>query len=89
MSTKFTNPMKRNIRLETVDDVLEFCQIAQKTNGEIEIHSGRYIVDGKSLLGVFSVNHDKELTVALFNDDDEEVGTFLLRIKKWMVNNDN
>lgn len=60
---------KKKIRLDTVDKVKEFVNTAVKFPGEIELHSGRHIVDGKSIMGIFSLDTASPVTVVW----DEEI----------------
>jgi len=44
------------IKLESINDVKEFVNAAVACPCEIYLISGRYIVDGKSIMGVFSLD---------------------------------
>jgi len=44
------------IKLECINDVKEFVNAAVTCPCEIYLISGRYIVDGKSIMGVFSLD---------------------------------
>lgn len=44
------------IKLETINDVKDFVNTAVSCPCEIYLFSGRYIVDGKSIMGVFSLD---------------------------------
>ena len=45
-----------NIKLNLVSDVYAFIAAAQKHPSEVILSQGNYIVDGKSILGVFALN---------------------------------
>lgn len=83
--SRYTIPVKRKIKLTTIDDINSFNSVCTKINSDVDIVTGRYIINGKSLLGLCSLDLTKVLEVLLYSDDDEEIGTFLLRIGKWMV----
>ena len=57
-----------NIRL-TQNDVPAFVKAATACDFEVEVFYGRYIVDAKSLLGVFSLDLRQVLTVRLHGSD--------------------
>ncbi len=57
------------INLEMSSSVKEFVNITQSYDYEIVIKSGRFVVDAKSILGLFSLDTSKPLTVEIFNDD--------------------
>lgn len=55
-----------NIKISTVEDVKRFVSIAQKQDCDIDIQSGtRYIVDAKSIMGLFSLNLAKEVVLVV------------------------
>ena len=43
--------------------VNEFVKITNKYESDIDIHSGRFIVDGKSLMALYSLDLSRELEV--------------------------
>ena len=45
-----------NIRLSTIADVRDFVNIVSKSDVDIDLKSGRYVVDGKSIMGIFSLD---------------------------------
>ena len=57
------------IKLDSVEKVKEFVNSVQSCEGEIDLISGRYEVDGKSLLGVFSLDLTKPILVRVQKDD--------------------
>ena len=48
-----------SINLNNISDVQDFVGICQKIDGDVLVSSGRYTVNGKSLLGLFSLNLTK------------------------------
>lgn len=45
------------IRINTIDNVKDFVSICSKyQDSDINVKQGRYIVNGKSILGIFSLN---------------------------------
>lgn len=59
-----------NIRL-TLNDVPALVKAASACDFEVEILNGRYIVDAKSVLGVFSLDLRQILTVRLHGSNPE------------------
>lgn len=67
--------MKGLIFLGTIDRVKSFVTLASKFEGNIDIISGRYTIDGKSIMGLFSLDLSKEVTIVLHGDSkDAETG---------------
>ena len=58
-----------NISLNLTERVKEFVDITQSYDYEILLKSGKYVVDAKSILGIFSLDHTKPLTVEIYSDD--------------------
>lgn len=52
------------IRLQEAEEVKEFVREASKCNFDIDIWYNRVVVDAKSILGVFSLDLTKELSVS-------------------------
>lgn len=44
------------VKLNAITDVQNFSRLASNLYGEVDIVSGKYVVDGKSLLGLFSLD---------------------------------
>ncbi len=63
------------IKLETIEDVKEFVSIMVQFNGYFDLASGRYIVDAKSVMGIFSMDLSKalELRILETNEQKEEI----------------
>ncbi len=61
-----------NIRLVTISDIRDFVNIAAKYDFDIDLKSGRYVVDAKSIMGIFSLDLMKpiELTAEIENADE-------------------
>ena len=57
------------ISLEMAQKVKEFVAITQESECEILLESGKYVVDAKSILGIFSLDLSKPLTVEIYSDD--------------------
>ncbi len=53
------------IRMNTIDDVKHFVTEANAQVSDIDVVSGRYLVDAKSLLGLFSLDLTKPVDVVV------------------------
>ena len=75
--------MKREkIMLKTISDVKAFVNSVAKYDFDVDLLSGRYAVDAKSIMGIFSLDLSKELTLNIHSDDCAD---FLDAIKKYIV----
>lgn len=53
------------IKLSTANDVKEFVSVAMRCPYQIDVKRGRYIVDGKSIMGLFSLNLSEPLSILI------------------------
>jgi len=58
-----------NILLTSVDDVKKFVNFASEFDFDIELVSGRYVVDAKSIMGIFSLDLDKPVMMKAYTED--------------------
>lgn len=64
--------MKMRILIDDVKKVKEFNNLTLKFPCEIDVISSRYVVDAKSLMGLFSLDLSKPVEVG-FNDEYEDL----------------
>lgn len=77
------------IKLNTISDVNNFSSACTKYyEGNIDVKQGRQIVDGKSILGIFSLNLMEPLDVDITTDNKYTEHDFYNFIKKWSVKNE-
>jgi phosphotransferase system HPr-like phosphotransfer protein len=58
------------ITLNTIDKVKKFVNVTNKLDGEFDIVSDRYVIDAKSIMGIFSLDLSKPLTLKLHGGGD-------------------
>lgn len=54
--------LRERIRLTSVEDVKEYIHMAETLKRDCNLLAGSYIVDGKSIMGIFSLDLSKILT---------------------------
>ena len=69
------------IMLNTVTDVKTFVNVVSKYDFDVDLVSGRYVIDGKSIMGIFSLDLSKPIRVEVRSDDAsaffEEIKPFI------------
>ena len=60
---------KTTVFLQAINDVKEFVNIVMKYDFDIDLVSGRYAVDAKSIMGIFSLDLSKPLSLLAYTDD--------------------
>jgi len=71
-----------NIQLKSINDVKDFVNISNKYDFDIDLTSGRYIVDAKSIMGIFSLDLSKAIKVEAHSDNS---GAFYGEVKGFEV----
>ena len=75
--------VSKKVKLNTQLDVIKFTQVASKCKGRVDCLEDNRNIDGKSILGVLSMDLSKPITVVL-HETYEEV-EILKVIKEWEV----
>ena len=71
------------VKLETSTDPKEFVWVTSKCKGEVECIGNTRTVDGKSILGILSLNLPEPIVVVFHNVYGNE--DFLEEVKRWVV----
>lgn len=71
------------IMLPTINDVKNFVSAVSMCDYDVDLLSGRYAVDAKSIMGIFSLDLSKPIKLEAHTDDASE---FFEQIKQFMVN---
>ena len=69
--------IEQKVFLETLDDVKSFVAIAASKPYDIELLSGKYIINAKSVMGVLSLDLTHPLTMIANTETDEEILTLI------------
>ena len=56
------------IKLNEINDVYTLVNTLVAYDGDVDLESGRYKVDGKSLLGIFSLDLRQPITMTIHNE---------------------
>ena len=55
--------IKKYIKINTMTDIKAYLAQAQKVKGDITIKKGKYVIDGKSIMGIFTLDTSTGFTV--------------------------
>ncbi len=68
------------IKLDSIDRVKEFVRIITAFDNDFDLRSGRYTVDAKSILGIFSLDLSRPIELDIYGKDnlDEVVAALKL-----------
>ena len=65
--------------------IKNFVNIINKYPFEMDLHSGRYLVDAKSILGIFSLDLSTPIELEIHSDNEEEINNLLEEIKNFIA----
>ena len=71
-----------NIMLHSIVKVKTFVNIVAKCDYDVDLTSGRYVVDAKSIMGIFSLDLSKPIKVDVYGDDSSD---FEAEVKDFIV----
>ena len=57
------------IRLSLVENVNKFVNIVSRYPFEMDLRAGRHVVDAKSILGIFSLDLSRPITLDIYSDE--------------------
>lgn len=57
------------ISLNSIDKVKSFVNEVSKFNTDFDLVSGRYVIDAKSIMGIFSLDLSKPIDLNIHDDD--------------------
>lgn len=55
--------------LHIINNISKFIQLASQLPGKVTVKSGRHVVDGKSIMGIYSLNLSEPVIVDIEDDD--------------------
>ena len=70
------------IKLSSIQDVREFVETVTRYEMEIDLCSGRYVVDAKSIMGIFSLDLMNNISLTAHTDNADKLFNDL---KKFIV----
>lgn len=71
------------ISLNSIDKVKSFCNDIAKFDAEFDLVSGRYVIDAKSIMGIFSLDLSKPIDLNIHAD--ENLDTILSVLAPYIV----
>ena len=71
------------INLGSIDKVKSFVNDITKFDSDFDLVSGRYVIDAKSIMGIFSLDLSKHINLNIHGDEDN--AEIMEVIKKYEV----
>ena len=74
-----------SISLNSIDKVKSFVNDLQKFDVDFDLVSGRYVIDAKSIMGIFSLDLSKPIDLNIHSESDEETNAILSVLNQYVV----
>ena len=71
-----------HISLNSIDKVKAFVNEITKFDNDFDLVSGRYVIDAKSIMGIFSLDLSKPIKVEVHSDDCDK---FMEELDKFII----
>ena len=71
------------ITLNSIDKVKNFVNDITRFRSDFDLVSGRYVIDAKSIMGIFSLDLSRPIMLNIHNED--EIDTILDVLKPYIV----
>ena len=65
--------VRRKVKLEEISEIQEFNRICFQFDCDMDLVGGKYYVDAKSIMGIFSLNLDLPLELIADTEDEKLV----------------
>lgn len=62
-----------NIKLSLAENVKTFVNVVNHYPYDMDLRAGRHVVDAKSILGIFSLDLSKPITLEVYSDDCDDL----------------
>jgi len=70
------------IKIDTINDVKKFVSTVSMYEFDVDVVSGRYAIDAKSIMGLFSIDLSKKILMRVHSDDCDQL---LAEIKEFII----
>ena len=71
------------ISLNSIDKVKSFVNDISKFNNDFDLVSGRYVIDAKSIMGIFSLDLSRPIDLSIHAEDD--IDNILAVLKPYII----
>lgn len=67
------------IKLQSIDKVKHFVNDVSKMQGDFDLTAGRYVINAKSIMGIFSLDLSKPLQLKISGAEEDDI----VKLKKY------
>ena len=73
------------ISLNYIDRVKAFVEDISRFENDFDLVSGRYVIDAKSIMGIFSLDLSKPLELDIHLNDESELAPIMEALKPYLT----
>ncbi len=73
-----------NISLNSIEKVKTFVNLINRYDYDFDLMSGRYVIDAKSIMGIFSLDLSKPIALNI-HADDKDADTIIEQLASYIV----
>lgn len=73
------------IKVDSVDKIKDFVKVTNKIVPDMDLIVGRYIIDAKSIMGIFSVDLTRKICLKIHSDNEKECTEIRKKLEKFIV----
>lgn len=72
------------VNINTIDKVKKFVNVLTKFDGDFDLVSGHYVIDAKSIMGIFSLDLSQDIELVIQDEADQDkvisaLGDFIVK----------
>ncbi len=71
------------LKLNSKDKADKFTNLANEFKSNIDVIRDKHVIDGKSMLGIYTIDLNKPVKVRINSDDIEEINRFNKQMEKF------
>lgn len=60
------------VNINSIDKVKKFVNILTKFEGDFDLISGHYVIDAKSIMGIFSLDLAEDIELVIHDAEDQD-----------------
>ena len=72
----------KKIKFETFDKVNQFVRFITDFESDLDVVSGRYVVNAKSIMGIYSLDLSKELDLNIYENIEGETEKIVQKLQE-------
>ena len=61
-----------NVNINSIDKVKKFVNVLTKFDGDFDLVSGHYVIDAKSIMGIFSLDLSNDIELVIQDTSEED-----------------